>query len=160
MNRLAEISILDIAQKPISLEQLSEKKLLIVNTASECGYTPQYAQLEELYREMKGLVNILACPSNDFGAQEPGDNHEIAQFCETKFNITFPITEKISVTGANVHPLFHWFSDIALNDSKSAVPQWNFHKFLIEPGGKFYKDLPSSVSPLDEEIVNWIMSPS
>jgi len=160
MNRLDEILILGITQKPISLQQLSKKKLMIVNTASECGYTPQYAQLEELYREMNGLVNILACPSNDFGSQEPADNEVIAQFCASKFDITFPISEKIKVIGADVHPLFYWFSDILRNGVKSAIPQWNFHKFLVEPGGQFFTDLPTSVSPLDEEIVNWIMSPS
>ena len=138
----------------IALADYRGRALLLVNTASECGYTPQYADLQKLwsdYRE-RGLT-VLAVPSNDFGQQEPGDAAQIKSFCDTTYQIDFPMTAKQQVIGGEAHPFYRW---IAEEIGEVAAPRWNFHKYLIAPDGSLAGLWPSDVGPLDPEITGAI----
>jgi glutathione peroxidase len=128
--------------------------VLIVNTASYCGYTPQYRDLEALWRRYRdrGLV-VLGVPSNDFGRQEPGTAVEIRQFCDTNFQVDFPLTEKIAVLGGNAHPFYRW---IAATLGEAGAPRWNFHKYLVGTNGQLVGAWPSQVRPTDAAITNEI----
>jgi glutathione peroxidase len=132
--------------KTIDFNQYKGKTLLIVNTASECGYTPQYADLQKMHEVLGDKVIILGFPSNNFGGQEPGTNSEIASFCKKNYGVTFQMFEKISVKGKDQHPLYAW-----LKEKTGQEPSWNFCKYLVKPDGtvKFYK---SSVKPMDAQI--------
>ena len=142
----------NLMDEPVSLCQFRGKVLLIVNTASECGYTPQYDGLEKLYRRYRdeGFV-VLGFPANDFGGQEPGSNKEIAKFCQVNYGITFPVFAKTSVVGANANPLFR---ELAAKTGKS--PQWNFHKYLLDQAGRPVAVFESAVEPEDRRIANEI----
>ena len=131
--------------KPLPLAQYAGKPMIIVNTASKCGFTPQYKGLEALWQanRNKGLV-VLGVPSNDFGGQEPGSHDEIKSFCELRFGVDFPLTEKVSVTGAGAHPLFKW---IAEKGGFLGRPHWNFYKYLIGPDGRFVDWYSSITAP-------------
>jgi glutathione peroxidase len=128
--------------------------VLVVNTASFCGYTPQYRDLEALWRRYRerGLV-VLGVPSNDFGQQEPGSAAEIRQFCETNYQVDFPLTEKCRVTGGDAHPFYRW---VVEQLGEAGAPRWNFHKYLIGPDGRLAGAWPSRVGPLDPEITGEI----
>ena len=136
---------------PLPLDRFRGKPLLVVNTASFCGYTPQYAELETLHQRYtkRGLV-VLAVPSNDFGAQEPGTAAEIKDFCSTRVHTTFPLAAKEQVIGANAHPFYRW---IEAELGEAGVPRWNFHKYLIAPDGSLAGAWPSAVNPLAPEIL-------
>jgi glutathione peroxidase len=138
----------------IDLKAFAGKPVLVVNTASACGYTPQYADLEALHEQFgaRGLV-VLAVPSNDFGAQEPGDATQIAEFCATRYRVGFPIAAKQQVLGPQAHPFYRW---IAATLGEGAVPRWNFHKFLVGPDGALVDGWPSQVNPRDPRIVSAI----
>jgi glutathione peroxidase len=127
---------------------------LLVNVASNCGFTKQYSELQELYDKYseKGLV-VLGVPSNQFGGQEPGSNDEIKDFCETNFNITFPMTTKIDVKGENAHPIYLWAKE---NFGNAAVPKWNFHKILINKQGKIVDTYSSFTKPMSKKLINKI----
>jgi glutathione peroxidase len=130
------------------------RPVLVVNTASFCGYTPQYRDLEALwqrYRE-QGLV-VLGVPSNDFGQQEPGSASDIKQFCESRYHVDFPLTEKYRVTGGAAHPFYRW---VAGQLGEAGAPRWNFHKYLIGPDGQLAGTWPSQVRPLDPVITGEI----
>jgi glutathione peroxidase len=134
----------------LRLADFKGKPVLIVNTASECGYTPQYADLELLwgkYRD-RGLV-VLGVPSNDFGRQEPGSEAEIQCFCTTNYGVDFPMTAKQAVIGGSAHPFYRW---VVAEFGEAAAPKWNFHKYLLAPDGSLAALWPSSVKPLDPEI--------
>jgi glutathione peroxidase len=134
--------------QPIDFTAYKGKNLLIVNVASKCGYTPQYADLEKLHETFGDKVTILGFPANNFGSQEPGSNLEISQFCEKNFGVRFQMFEKISVKGADQHPLYKW-----LKEKTGEEPGWNFCKYLVKPDGtvKFYN---SKVNPLSQEITS------
>ena len=131
--------------KPMPLAQYAGKPMVIVNTASKCGFTPQYKGLEALWQANrdKGLV-VLGVPSNDFGGQEPGTHDEIKSFCELRFGVDFPLTEKVAVTGPDAHPLFKW---IAEKGGFLGRPHWNFYKYLIGPDGRFVDWYSSITAP-------------
>ena len=135
----------------INLSIYKKKTILLVNVASNCGFTKQYADLQKLYDNYKnrGLV-VLGIPSNQFGSQEPGTNDEIKVFCETNFNITFPMTSKYEVKGENAHPIFLWAKK---NYGKSTVPKWNFHKILINKEGKIQNTYSSFTNPMSKKII-------
>lgn len=133
----------------ISFSEYKGKKILVVNVASECGYTVQYAQLQELYELAGDHLVIIGCPCNQFGGQEPGTVEEIITFCRKNYGVTFPITEKIEVKGSEQHPLYKWLTDINLNQHSSSEVAWNFQKYLIDESGNLSKVFPSSFSPLD-----------
>ncbi|BBK40273.1 glutathione peroxidase [Allostella vacuolata] len=140
--------------QPIALAGYKGKPVLVVNTASQCGFTPQYEDLQALHQKYggQGLV-VLGVPSNDFGAQEPGSNTQIQAFCETRFGVEFPMTEKQVVIGGDAHPLFRW---IAAEAGEAAAPRWNFHKFLIDGDGRLVGTWPSRVRPVSAEITGEI----
>ena len=142
--------------KIIDFSDFKGKKILIVNVASECGYTKQYAQLQELYELHQENLVIIGFPSNDFGGQEPRSAEEIQQFCSSKFGVTFPLTTKVNIKSSPVHPIYEWLTKKSKNGVLDAEVKWNFNKFLINENGKLEKALPSSVTPLDEDILNWI----
>ena len=135
----------------ISLDKYEGKAVLLVNVASKCGFTKQYTDLQNLwekYRE-KNLI-VLGVPSNQFGSQEPGSNDEIKDFCETNFNINFPMTSKYDVKGENAHDVYKWAKDTF---GKSAVPKWNFHKILIDKNGKIHDTFVSFTNPMSKKII-------
>ncbi len=142
----------NLMDEPVSLCQFSGKVALVVNTASECGYTPQYEGLEKLYRRYrdKGFV-VLGFPANDFGGQEPGSNKEIAKFCHLNYDVTFPVFGKTSVIGANANPLYR-----ALAEQTGKPPRWNFHKYLLDRTGKPAAVFESAVEPEDQQITSQI----
>ncbi|MEL6862871.1 MAG: glutathione peroxidase [Bacteroidota bacterium] len=145
-----------IGGEEIDFADFEGKKLLIVNVASECGYTPQYQQLQELYEEFKDKLVVIGFPSNDFGGQEPGTNGEIRAFCTTHFGVNFPMAAKISVTGNQQHPIYQWLTQKDLNGREDSQVAWNFHKYLIDEKGQFVQSYPSRISPLDDVVLNWI----
>jgi glutathione peroxidase len=135
-------------------EELRGKRILIVNTASECGFTPQYAQLQELYEMYKdqGFV-VLGFPSNDFGGQEPGTNDEIGAFCQKNYGVSFPIMQKSGVLGQDKNEVYAWLTEKSKNGVQDVTVSWNFNKFLIDENGQWLAYYPSQVSPLDERII-------
>jgi len=135
---------------PLPLAKYKGKAVLIVNTASFCGFTPQYEGLENIYRQYrgKGLV-VLGVPANNFGGQEPGTNAEIKQFCESKYDVDFPLAAKVSVKGADAHPFYKWAAEKLGADK---APKWNFHKYLINAKGDLVASFPTKVVPDAPEI--------
>ena len=140
--------------KSVKLREYAGKKLLIVNTASECGYTPQYKDLQELATKYADKVVVLGFPSNNFGGQEPGSNAEIKSFCTKNYGVTFPMFDKVEVVGNKAAPLFKYLSNKAQNGVVNDAPKWNFCKYLIDENGKVIKFFPSSVKPTSSEITS------
>ncbi|MBS1764365.1 MAG: glutathione peroxidase [Bacteroidetes bacterium] len=137
----------------IDFSQYKGKKILVVNTASKCGYTPQYKELEELYEKYKDKVVVIGFPANNFLWQEPGSNKDIAEFCTKNYGVSFPMAAKISVKGKDMHPLFKWLIEQPNPDFTGAV-KWNFEKFLIDENGKLIHRYRSAVNPMSDEITN------
>ncbi len=146
----------DIDGNEVDFAQYKGKKLLLVIVASKCGFTPQYADLQELHEKYGDHVTIIGFPANNFGGQEPGTNEEIKQFCSESFGVTFPMMDKVSVKGADKHPIFRWLSDKNLNGWNDKEPTWNFCKYFINENGELVKFFPSSVRPTDDEIISLI----
>jgi len=132
-----------------------DKKILIVNVASACGYTSQYAPLQELHEEFKDKLVVLGCPCNDFGGQEPGTEKEISTFCETSYGVTFPMTQKLEIL-QNTHPLYQWLCTKEKNGVADFEVSWNFQKFLVDENGMLITSLDPGISPLDETILDWV----
>lgn len=142
--------------KMIDFKDFKGKKVLIVNVASKCGFTPQYEDLQKLYEKYQGKLVILGFPANNFAHQEPGSNDEIASFCEEKYGVTFQMMQKISVKGADMNPLYQWLTNPAQNGWNSKGPNWNFNKYLINEKGELTDHFPSKVKPLSPEITEAI----
>jgi glutathione peroxidase len=143
--------------KDFDFSSLRGKKVMIVNTASLCGFTPQYADLEKLYQEYGGdHFVIIGFPANNFGSQEPGSNSEIHEFCTKNYNVTFQMMEKISVKGDDMHPLYQWLTEKSENGVQDAPVQWNFQKFLIDENGNWVGVALSKEPPHSDRIINWI----
>jgi glutathione peroxidase len=138
--------------KEIDLASLKGKKVLIVNTASKCGYTPQYAELEQLHKTYKDKLVVIGFPANNFGQQEPGSNDEIEEFCQKNYGVTFLMTEKVSVKGDDIHPLFKYLTEEGKKLGVEDPIKWNFTKFLIDEKGNVIAVFPSKVKPMSEEI--------
>jgi glutathione peroxidase len=149
-----DIPINTIDGKPTTLAEFKGKKILIVNVASECGYTPQYSDLQKLYEKYKDKLVVAGFPANNFGGQEPGSNEQIASFCSKNFGVTFPMFEKISVKGSDKHALYQWLTDKSKNGWNDQEPTWNFCKYLIDENGQLIKYFPARVSPMDSEITS------
>ncbi len=149
-----DFSFVSIDGAPLPLSTFSGKVVLIVNTASFCGFTKQYAKLQTLHERYveKGLV-VLGVPSNDFGSQEPGGSEEIKSFCELNYGINFPMTEKVKVKGENAHPFYAWAAEEVGFVGK---PKWNFHKYLVDPNGELLAWFSSPTSPLSSKVVTAI----
>ena len=151
-NPNAKVKSIDGAEYDYTM--LKGKKVLIVNTASECGYTPQYEDLEKLYMAYKDKLVILGFPANNFGGQEPGSNEEIKEFCKSKYSVTFPMFEKISVAGDDMAPIYKWLTSKDLNGWNDQQPKWNFNKYLLDEEGNLVKYYSSAVKPMSDEIVS------
>lgn len=152
-----QFTVTDINGRPFDLSGLRGHKVLVVNTASECGYTPQYKQLEELYARYKdrGLV-VVGFPSNDFGGQEPGTEKEIAAFCEKNYGVTFPMMSKVHTKGPDQASVYGWLTRKALNGVLDSEVKWNFQKYLIDEEGKLVAMYPSAQEPLSPAIIKWV----
>lgn len=140
--------------KKIDFTQFKGKKVLLVNVASKCGYTPQYKELEALHEKYGSKVIVVGVPANNFGSQEPGTNSEIGEFCKKNYGVSFLMLEKISVKGDDQHPLYKWLSHKSENGVADNEPSWNFCKYLVSEKGELIKFFPSKVSPLSSEITD------
>ncbi len=149
------ISINTIDGKEIQMSEFKDKYILIVNVASYCGYTSQYSSLQKLHDTYDNLV-VLGVPCNQFGMQEPGSEKEIQAFCDSKFSIDFPMTEKVDVKGSNQHSLYKWLTSKRTNSMDDYTVSWNFNKFLISPKGELLSYYKSGVDPMDDSITNLI----
>jgi glutathione peroxidase len=153
---LYSFTVDDIQGKSFDLSQLKGKKVLVVNTASKCGLTPQYKELEQLYQRYKDQnFVIIGFPANNFMKQEPGSNSEIDEFCKN-YGVSFPIMSKISVKGIDIHPLYQWLTQASLNGKQDVEVQWNFQKFLIDEEGNWVGVVMPKTKPLDPSITSWI----
>lgn len=154
---LHDFTIKNIDGKDFNLSSLKGKKVLIVNTASKCGFTPQYEDLQKLYKKYSaGNFIIIGIPANNFMNQEPGSNSDIKQFCSSTYDVTFPMMSKISVKGDDIHPLYKWLTNMELNGKLNSKVKWNFQKYMIDENGKLVDVAYPKTSPLDDQIVNWI----
>lgn len=136
----------------IDFSKYKGKKILVVNTASQCGFTPQYAELQELYKKYENTLVIVGFPANNFGGQEPGSNSDIKSFCEKNYGVTFPMAEKVSVKGNDIHPLFKYLANEAAKLGITEPVKWNFTKFLIDEKGSLVAVFDGKVKPMSEEI--------
>ncbi len=139
--------------KEIDFSTYKGKKVMLINVASKCGYTPQYADLQKLHEQMGDKVVLLGFPANNFGGQEPGSNGEIASFCQKNYGVTFQLFEKISVKGSDMHPLYQWLSDKSKNGWNDKAPNWNFCKYLVNEEGELTNFWASGVNPFDNEVL-------
>ena len=151
-----QFKVPSIDGKTIDFSKFKGKKILIVNTASECGYTPQYADLERLYKTHGNKLVIVGFPANNFGGQEPGTNAEIKAFCQKNYGVSFIMAEKVSVKGGDIHPLFKWLTSKTENGAMDGEINWNFTKFLLDENGKLLAVFPSKVSPTGAEIAGYL----
>jgi glutathione peroxidase len=152
-----DFKVKTIDGKEFSFSELKGKKVMIVNTASECGFTPQYEDLENLYKQYGGdKFVILGFPANNFGAQEPGKDEEIKAFCSKNYGVTFPMFSKISVKGDDEAELYKWLTKKTMNGVSDASVKWNFTKFLIDENGKWFACYASPIKPTNDEIIYWI----
>jgi len=149
-------TVKSIDGKNLNLASFKGKKILIVNTASKCGYTPQYEGLEKVYEQYKDKLVILGFPCNQFGGQEPGTNEEIVAFCKKNYGVSFPLADKIDVKGDNIAPIYQWLTMKSKNGILDASIAWNFNKFLIDENGKMIAYFPSSVKPDSEDILSYL----
>jgi glutathione peroxidase len=151
------VAIRDLWGKPLALPDFRDHALLIVNVASRCGLTPQYAELETVHERYAGRgLTVLGVPCNQFGGQEPGSAEEIAEFCSATYGVTFPMTEKVEVNGGNRHPLYRRLVDTPDADGYTGDIRWNFEKFLVAPGGEVRARYSPQVRPEDPTIVGAI----
>jgi glutathione peroxidase len=142
--------------KTINFKKYKGKKIMIVNTASKCGNTPQYADLEKLYEQYKNKLVIIGFPANNFGKQEPGTNDEIGEFCKKNYGVTFPMAEKVSVKGDDIHPLFQYLVDEAAKMGIQDPIKWNFTKFLLDEHGKLIAVIHNKVNPMSDEVTKYL----
>ena len=151
-NKLAyDFNFNNLDGSKLSLSEYKDRVIVVINVASQCGFTSQYEDMQNIWEkyQAKGVV-MLGVPSNDFGKQEPGNSEEIKNFCESKFGITFPMTEKVSVKGKDAHPFYKWAEE---NYGKSAIPKWNFHKIIIGKNGKIDGTFASITNPSSKKFV-------
>lgn len=152
-----QFKVEDLSGNTFDFTSLKGKKIIIVNTASKCGYTPQYEQLEAIYNKYKNKnLVIIGFPANNFMWQEPGTNAEIATFCKSKYGVTFSMMAKISVKGKDIHPIYQFLTQKKLNGVLDSKVEWNFQKYLINEKGQLEQVYMSGVKPNDEKIINWI----
>ena len=151
---LYDIEINSLEGEPLDLHQFQGKKILFVNVASKCGYTPQYKDLQVLSDKYKEQLTIIGVPCNQFGKQEPGSPEEIATFCERNYGVTFPMTEKVDVKGDNQHPLYQWLTSKNMNGVEESDVKWNFQKYMVDENGNLLEVFPSGVKPMDDRIIS------
>lgn len=154
MRTIYDFKLKTIDGEEITLAKFKGKKMLLINVASECGFTPQYKNLQALHEQYGSKVVLIGFPANNFGKQEPGSNTEIKSFCTKNYGVTFQMMDKISVTGDDADPLYRWLSNKAANGVNDKAPNWNFCKYLIDEKGNIVKFFPSKVDPLSTEITS------
>ena len=140
----------------INFAKYKGKKILVVNTASKCGYTPQYEALQKVYEQYKDKLVIIGFPCNQFGGQEPGSNQEIVEFCKKNYGVSFPLADKIDVKGDNTAPIYKWLTQKGKNGVLDASISWNFNKFLLDENGKMMAYFPSNVKPDSDAILSYL----
>jgi glutathione peroxidase len=152
-----EFTVKDIAGNDFKLADLKGKKVMIVNTASKCGLTPQYVQLQEVYDTYKDKnFTIVGFPANNFGAQEPGSDQQIAKFCTANYGVTFPMMSKISVKGDDMHEVYQFLTQKSENGLEDSEVAWNFQKYLVNQNGELEKVISPQTLPNDESVLSWI----
>lgn len=158
-NSIHQFKVKDINGEEFDMSSLKGKKVLVVNTASKCGFTPQYEQLQELYDKYKETgFTVIGFPANDFMNQEPGTLSEIKAFCTENYGVTFPMMDKISTKGKEQSPIYEWLTQKSKNGVKDSKVSWNFQKYMIDEDGKLVDFKASKVSPTDDKIIQWIES--
>ena len=140
----------------IDFSKYKGKKIMVVNTASKCGYTPQYEQLQKVYSQYKDKLVIIGFPCNQFGGQEPGSNQEIVEFCQKNYGVNFPLADKVDVKGSTQSPIYQWLTQKAKNGVLDATIGWNFNKFLLDENGKMLAYFPSNVKPDSDTILSYL----
>lgn len=156
-----DFKVKDIDGDDFDLASLKGKKVLVVNTASKCGLTPQYELLQKIYDQYGGEnFTIIGFPANNFKGQEPGSDEEIAEFCQKNYGVTFPMMSKISVKGDDMHPLYHWLTEKSKNGVSDSEVSWNFQKYMIDENGHLVDYAEPKTKPDDAKIVNWIKGDS
>ena len=158
MASIHQFTVKGIRGGEIDFSSFAGKKILVVNVASECGLTPQYAQLQDMSVEFADNLVVVGFPANNFGAQEPGSNEEIQAFCSTKFGVSFPMAAKISVKGDDIHALYKWLTQKGLNGVQDSEVTWNFQKYLLDEKGELLKVYEPSMEPASEEILQAILN--
>jgi glutathione peroxidase len=157
MKTFYDFTVETINGEQFNLSSLKGKKVMVVNTASKCGLTPQYETLEAMYKQYGGdKFVIIGFPANNFFSQEPGSNEDIAEFCQKNYGVSFPMMAKISVKGKDIHPLYQWLTQKSMNGVEDAEVSWNFQKFLIDENGKWVKTISPRDSANSEDVLNWI----
>jgi len=156
LKSIYEYSFTSIDGKKTALSDFRGRKILFVNVASKCGFTPQYESLEELYEKYKDELVVIGFPANDFKNQEPGTNEEIAGFCRTTYGVKFPMSEKTTVIGKDRHEIYKWLTDKSLNGWNDEEPKWNFHKYLVDETGELIAVFPSMTKPTGDKILGYM----
>ena len=156
MKTIYDYKVESLDGKEINFADFKGKKILIVNTASECGFTPQYADLETLSKDYKDKLVVVGFPANNFGGQEPGSNAEIGAFCQKNYGVTFPMAAKVSVKGDDTAPIFKYLTEKELNGVKNTTILWNFTKFLLDENGKLIDSFISTTKPTSESITKYL----
>ena len=153
---LYDVKINSLQGNPINLSDFKGKKILFVNVASKCGFTPQYKELQKLHDTYKNQLVVIGVPCNQFGSQEPGNANEIQEFCEVNYGVSFLITEKIDVKGSNQHPLYEWLTKKYLNGKQNSSVKWNFQKYLVDEKGEFIDYFYSITKPFNSRITKYL----
>ena len=156
MKSIYEIPLNDIKGNPLELSKFKGKYMLFVNVASKCGFTKQYKELQQLYVNNQDKIVVIGVPCNQFGNQEPGNEKQISLFCSEKYNVSFPLTEKLKVRGSEQHMLYAWLTSKFLNGSKNSSVKWNFQKYLVSPDGNLVDYWYSLTSPSSSKITNYL----
>ena len=151
-----DIKINTLQGKAINLSDFKGYKILFVNVASKCGFTPQYRELQKLQETYKNKLIVIGVPCNQFGKQEPGNSKEIQEFCELNYGVSFLITEKLEVKGSNQHKLYKWLTTKALNGKQNSIVKWNFQKYLIDEDGEFLDYFYSITKPINSRITSYL----
>jgi len=155
-NSIHAFKVKSIDGGEIAFSKFKGKKILVVNTASACGYTPQYAALQKVYDQYKNKLVVIGFPCNQFGGQEPGTSQEIVEFCQKNYGVNFPLAAKIDVKGEHMAPIYRWLTSKSENGVLDATITWNFNKFLLDENGKMIAYFPSNVKPDSEEILKYL----
>jgi glutathione peroxidase len=159
IENIYQFKVKTLTDEDFDFTSLKGKKVMVVNTASKCGLTPQYEELQALYSEYKDKdFVIIGFPANNFAQQEPGTNSEIAEFCKLNYGVTFPMMSKISVKGEDMHPIYKYLTQKSKNGLEDSEVSWNFQKYLIDENGKLVKVIPPRTLPTDKIIIDWIKS--
>lgn len=156
MDSIHEFRVEGLEGEAIDFAAFAGKKILIVNVASECGFTPQYQQLQELYTHFADRLVVIGIPCNDFGAQEPGEADTIRQFCTRRYGVTFPLAAKMQIKAPNTSPLYRWLTSAGENGHLDSTVSWNFQKYLLDETGRLLAVFPPSCDPLDPSLLNYL----